>query len=56
MWAVGWMGQDRPTHFDDVIPGSQACVMLEQHFCWILARPNSSETFLELVEGVDVCL
>jgi hypothetical protein len=30
--------------------------MLEQHFCWILARLNSQETFLELVEGVDVCL
>jgi hypothetical protein len=30
--------------------------MLEQHFCWILARPNSLETILELVDGVDVCL
>jgi hypothetical protein len=30
--------------------------MLEQHFCWILARLNSPEMFLELVEGVDVCL
>jgi hypothetical protein len=37
IWAVGWMGQHRPTHFGDVFPGSQACVractvMLEQHF------------------------
>jgi hypothetical protein len=35
-WAVGWMGQHRPTHFGFVFPGSQACVracivMLEQH-------------------------
>jgi hypothetical protein len=55
------VGQHRPTHFSDVFPGSQACVRacivtLEQYFCWILARPNSPETFLELVEGVDVCL
>jgi hypothetical protein len=55
------MGQHRPTHFGDVFPGSEACVracivMLEQYFCWILARLNSPETFLELVEGVDVCL
>jgi hypothetical protein len=47
--------------FGDVFPGSQACVraclvMREQHFCWILAWSNSPETFLELVEGVDVCL
>jgi hypothetical protein len=55
------MGQHPPTHFGGVFPGSQACVtacfvMLEQHFCWILARPNSPEMFLELVEGVHVCL
>jgi hypothetical protein len=48
------MGRHRPTQFGDVFPGSQACVrvciaMLEQHYCWILARPNSPETFLELV-------
>jgi hypothetical protein len=37
IWAVGWMGQHRPTHFGDVFPSSQAyvracIVMLEQHF------------------------
>jgi hypothetical protein len=37
IWAVGWMGQHRPTHFGDVFPGSRACaseciVILEQHF------------------------
>jgi hypothetical protein len=55
------MEQHHPTHFGDVFPGSQACVrtcivMLEQHFCWILAILNSLETFLKLVEGVDVCI
>jgi hypothetical protein len=55
------MGQHRPTHFGDVFPGSLTCVkacivMLEQHFCWILARLNSLEMFLELVEGAHVCL
>jgi hypothetical protein len=29
---------------------------INEHFYWIRARPNSPETFLELVEGVDVCL